>query len=362
MIGIATTCLSETIGDDMQKLLSKYKKENDATHDLPSLVYVNTPSYSGTHADGFHNAILALVKTFASSSETNSRINVFPGFLSPADIRHIKEITESFGLETNLLADYSEVLDNGYTGEYERIPKGGTPMESIRNTASARASIELGHVLNKTNPKAVSAGEYLEQKFSVPRVNLGIPVGINETDYFFNALENLSGYKTPEKYKKQRARLVDAYVDGHKYLFGKRAVVYGEEDFVAAMVSFLEEIGIETVLCATGGNSGLLKKVLNQNVLLHNEINVHENYDFEDIASACENLRPDLLIGNSKGYYIARKLEIPLVRVGFPIHDRVGGQRLLHVGYEGTQQLFDIIANALIDYTQEHSPVGYKYM
>ncbi|QQS50871.1 MAG: nitrogenase [Bacteroidota bacterium] len=362
IIGIATTCLSETIGDDMQKLIGKYKLENSSSKDLPSLVYVNTPSYSGTHADGFHNAILALVRTFACSSETNSRINLFPGFLSPADIRHLKEITDSFGFETNLLSDYSEILDNGYTGEYERIPKGGTPLESIRNTASARATIEFGYILNKTNLKAVSAGEYLEQKFSVPRVNLGIPIGINETDYFFSALENLSGCKTPEKYKKQRARLVDAYVDGHKYLFGKRAVVYGEEDFVAAMVSFLEEIGIETVLCATGGNSGILKKVLLENILLRNEINVHENYDFEDIKSACAELRPDLLIGNSKAYYIARELEIPLVRVGFPIHDRVGGQRLLHVGYEGTQQLFDSIANALIDYTQAHSPVGYKYM
>lgn len=102
--------------------------------------------------------------------------------------------------------------------------------------------------------------------------------------------------------------------------------------------------------------------MLLENILLRNEINVHENYDFEDIKSACAELRPDLLIGNSKAYYIARELEIPLVRVGFPIHDRVGGQRLLHVGYEGTQQLFDSIANALIDYTQAHSPVGYKYM
>ena len=40
---------------------------------------------------------------------------------------------------------------------------------------------------------------------------------------------------------------------------------------------------------------------------------------------------------------------MPLVRVGFPIHDRIGGQRILHVGYRGTQQLFDRIVNALIE-------------
>ena len=37
---------------------------------------------------------------------------------------------------------------------------------------------------------------------------------------------------------------------------GKRAVVYGEEDLVVGITSFLAEIGIHTVLCASGGKSG----------------------------------------------------------------------------------------------------------
>jgi nitrogenase molybdenum-iron protein NifN len=73
-------------------------------------------------------------------------------------------------------------------------------------------------------------------------------------------------------------------------------------------------------------------------------------------------LKPDIMIGNSKGYYIARRLGIPLVRIGFPIHDRFGAQRIQHIGYKGTQQLFDRITNALIEYKQEHSSVGYKYI
>ena len=42
---------------------------------------------------------------------------------------------------------------------------------------------------------------------------------------------------------------------------------------------------------------------------------------------------------------MSRKLGVPLVRVGFPIHDRIDGPRMLHVGYRGAQQLFDRIAN-----------------
>ena len=73
-------------------------------------------------------------------------------------------------------------------------------------------------------------------------------------------------------------------------------------------------------------------------------------------------MNPDIVIGHSKGYYIARELGIPIVRVGFPVHDRVGGPRIKHIGYEGTQNLFDMIVNKLLEYKQEHSPVGYKYM
>ncbi len=48
--------------------------------------------------------------------------------------------------------------------------------------------------------------------------------------------------------------------------------------------------------------------------------------------------------------------------MGFPIHDRIGGQRILHLGYEGAQQLFDLIVNELIRVKQDESPVGYSYM
>jgi nitrogenase molybdenum-iron protein NifN len=67
----------------------------------------------------------------------------------------------------------------------------------------------------------------------------------------------------------------------------------------------------------------------------------------------------DCIIGSSKGYVLSRKYKIPLVRVGFPVQDRIGAQRLLHVCYAGTQQLFDRITNALIEKEQDDSPVGY---
>jgi nitrogenase molybdenum-iron protein NifN len=91
-------------------------------------------------------------------------------------------------------------------------------------------------------------------------------------------------------------------------------------------------------------------------------IQVHQATDFAELEELAGDLRPDLLIGNSKGYWLARRLKVPLVRIGFPIHDRVGGARLLHVGYRGAQQLADRIINTLLEAVQEESEVGYAYL
>ena len=84
--------------------------------------------------------------------------------------------------------------------------------------------------------------------------------------------------------------------------------------------------------------------------------------DFMEIEEAATLAKAEILIGSSKGYPLARKLKVPLVRVGFPIHDRIDGPRMLHLGYHGAQQLFDRITNALIGAAQDASPVGYAYM
>ena len=81
----------------------------------------------------------------------------------------------------------------------------------------------------------------------------------------------------------------------------------------------------------------------------------------ETLQKTLETTDADLLIGHSKGYAMSRQLGLPLIRVGFPVHDRVDGSRLLHVGYRGAQQLFDRIANTIIEMKQEKSDVGYTY-
>lgn len=366
MIGIATTCLSETIGDDVPMIIEGMGHVEDRV----SLVHVSTPSYTGTHMDGFHHAVRAVVEhcnpvSNRTRHKARKAVNLFPGMLSNEDLRHLKEIFEELNTRLILLPDYSERLEGPSWVEYHAIQKGGTPIKDIREMNLAGASIELGTILAGMSEKGEkTAGSVLKERFDIPLVSMGIPMGVKASDLFFSALEEITSKPVPEKYKRQRGRLIDAYVDGNKYVSKKRAVVYGEEDFVTAMAGFLAEIGIIPVLCASGGRSGFLKQALNQILPqnIQNQVHVHQGMDFTQMEEAARKLAPDFAIGNSKGYTLSRNLKIPLVRAGFPIHDRVGGARILHIGYRGTQQLFDTIVNTLLQNRQDTSTVGYAYM
>ena len=359
LIGVATTCLTETIGDDVPMHLKEFRAEFGDL-DLPDLVEVSTPSYNGTHTDGWHGAVRSLVEQLCTSKAADTgRVNILPNMVSSEDVRHLKDICDHFGIGATILPDISETLDGPALEDYVKIPSGGTPIADIKTMSGSRATIEFGRCLPKS-----TGGTVLAETFHVPNHRIGLPMGIRESDRFFEALEAISGKPMPRRYELERGRLVDAYVDGHKYVFGKRAVVYGEEDLVVGLCAFLAEIGVDVILAGTGSRKKGLEEAIAQvtDGVARFAPEVREGVDFHDISEEAATLAPDLLVGHSKGYRYAREWNIPLVRVGFPIHDRFGGQRIAHLGYRGTQSLFDRVVNAVIEKKQSDSDVGYGYI
>lgn len=357
LIGIATTCLAETIGDDVVSHLRQIVA--DSKMPLPELVHVSTPSYTGTHAEGYLATVRALVHALAKPCEKHNGINVFPGMISPADLRYLKELFSAYGLEATFLPDYSSTLDGPVWEKHQSIPPGGTPIEAIRRMAGARATIEFGSTWDRSR----TPGALLESRFGVPRYDLPMPIGVTLTDQLVDVLNALSGRSLPDLHDEERGRLIDSYIDAHKHVFGCRALVYGEQELVVGLASLLAEIGMVPAICASGGKTGRFEKqLMNLEPTFLDDVTALEGVDFLEIEGAAEDRRIDLAVGASKGYGLARRLHIPLVRAGFPIHDRIDGPRLLHLGYRGAQQLFDRIANALIGVAQDVSPVGYSYM
>jgi nitrogenase molybdenum-iron protein NifN len=377
-IGITSTCLSETIGEDVPMYLKQYLAEREKGKRnnggfTPALFYAATPSYRGTHMDGFHEALYAAVSSLAgqgcAESGQPARFNLISSFVSAEDLRELHSILQSFcgpDAAYTLLPDYSESLDGGAWETYQKLPEGGTKIDGIRNMAFARGTVYLGKAVQKEK----DAGLWLAERFGVPATHVDLPIGIENSDRFFSALAEISGREIPGVYSKQRGRLIDAYIDGHKYCNGKRAVIYGEEDFVISLASFLDEIGVVPVIAATGASGGMAKdpggsfrgRVKEALKNTKKEVIVMDDADFVSMLETARDAGADFIMGHSKGLYLARGLGIPLVRCGFPIHDRIGGQRILHLGYRGTLNLFDLICNTLMEAKQEQHEAGYTYI
>ena len=196
ILGVATTCLAETVGDDVGMAISELMEEEPALREI-TIVPVSTPSYSGGHMDGFNDSCVAILEKLAESEDESGGINLFPGFISPADLRYLKEIMNAFGVEPMVLPDISDTLDGVIDGSLTRIPVGGTRPGDIRLAGSSAASLEFGRSI----PENQSAALFLEKRFGVRAERLPVPIGIRYSDLFFDAMERQTGEAVPENHK-----------------------------------------------------------------------------------------------------------------------------------------------------------------
>lgn len=344
VIGILTSCLAETMGDDIERFVETYKKDREI-RDI-DIIPISTPSYSGTHTEGFWATTKAVIAYYARPTERHQKINVIVPNISPADIREIKRLLDLMGFEYTLLPDFSLTLDRPFGGRYEKIAPGGTPTPEIARMSGARATIQFG----LTCPDSLSPGRFLEQQFGVPLINLPLPIGLDGMDLFVRTLKDLGGQSVPESLTLERGWLCDAMADAHKINAAARPVIYGEPELVYAMTRFcLENGSIPAVIASGTHNSGLagLVQPLLEDAL--EETLVFEEADFVTIEDAAVRMSANLAVGHSGGKYLTERQGIPGLRVGYPIHDRIGGQRILSVGYTGTIALLDRFTNTLLE-------------
>lgn len=348
IIGVLTTCLAETIGEDIERIIAEFYEETANNEEFNNLKIVTIPSpgYGGTQAEGYYKTLRRLVEEFSEVSEPNKKINIISSNLNPGDVRNIKEILDDFGVDYIMLPDVSETLDAEHLKKYNRIPEGGTKFEDIRKMAGSIATVEMGVTIEEK----YSPGKYLENKYSVPLYKCATPIGIKNTDEFLNIISKITGLSIPEKYKKQRGRYLDAMIDSHKYNGEARAVIYGEPELIAAITDICLENGIKPVLIATGSKNKILKDFLDNKVKnLFEKPLILDDTDFETIENYTNELNANIMIGNSDGRRIEEKLGIHLLRIGFPIHDRIGAQRQVFTGYVGSLNLIDGVANSVIE-------------
>ncbi len=346
LIGVLTTCLSETIGEDIERITAEYQLTKD--REELAIVAVPTPGYGGSHTEGYLLALKKIVMKLAKkTARKHNKVNIIVPHISSADVREIKRILQMMGIQYTLFPDVSDTLDRPLAKPYTKIPAGGTPLAEIEAMPGAIATIQLGVTMDDE----LSPGKYLEEEFGVPLYNVPIPIGLENTDRFMTALGQITNHSyLPPNIEAERGRLLDAMVDSHKYNFQGRSVIFGEPELVYAVSKICFENGVFPVVIGTGSPNNKFAKLIEKDRAEVDAppVTVLSATDFVTLRREAKNAGANIAIGHSDGRYIEEQEKIPLVRLGFPIHDRVGGQRLLSVGYTGTAMFLDRITNTLL--------------
>jgi len=345
IVAVHTTCLSETIGDDLNQIIGKARDEGK----IPPgkrVIYANTPSYVGSHVTGFSNMIKGIVRGLPEKSEVRSdKINIIPGWVEPSDMREIKRLANEMDVPVTVFPDTSGVLDSPMKETYSLFPKGGTKIEDIVAAGGNKHTLALGTFCSEEGAQA------LEVKCGVPYSSLDLPIGISATDRFIQKLSDVSGKPVPESIEDERGRLVDFITDMQQYFWGKRVALWGDPDQLVALAEFLTDIDMRPVYVVSGTPGKAfderMRKILSG--VPGAKIKNGPQADMFLMHQWIKNEKVDLLLGNTYGKYIARDEGIPFVRVGFPIYDRVGHSYMPLVGYAGAIRLLERMLNAILD-------------
>ncbi len=345
VIAVHTTCLSETIGDDIPQIVNKA----DADGKIPKGKYVfhcNTPSYVGSHVTGYANMTKAMVDYYSEKNGHKSKaVNVIPGFVEPADMAEIKRLATAMGVETIMFPDTSKVLDSPLTGKFKMYPEGGVTIEQLKETGSSNGTIALGEL------GAGAAARALDAKCKVPCQVLNLPIGLHDTDIFIDTLRRMAGVNVPDSINLERGQLVDAISDYQQYLYGKRVALVGDPDQLLALTRFLVALDMKPVYIVTGTPAGkkydaALKEAVAD---FSADVQIKVPGDMFLLHQWIKQAPVDLIIGNTYAKYIARDEDIPLVRHGFPILDRMGHSYFSTFGYRGALRLLEKILEAILD-------------
>ncbi len=364
MLVVFTTCMAEVIGDDLNAFINNARAEGKIPDSMPT-PFAHTPSFVGSHVDGWDNMLEGILRYFTFKSiedkkgmeervvGSNGKINIAMGFDTYlGNIRMIKRMLREMGVAFTMLSDVEEILDMPANGEFKMYANGTTP-EDIKDAPNAIDTLFLQPM------QSTKSRKFVREVWNQPGVEIDIPMGLAGTDAFLMKVSEITGKPIPESLEIERGRLVDMITDSHQWLHGKRFSLYGDPDFLMGMCRFLLELGAEPVhVLANNAGKKWVKAItqLLKSSPYGQQSEVYAGKDLWHLRSLVFTNKPDFLIGNSYGKYIQRdtlykgkEYEVPLIRIGFPIFDRHHLHRETTWGYEGAMYLLKTLVNAVME-------------
>lgn len=346
MLAVSTTCMAEVIGDDLNAYIKTAREKGAIPNDLP-VPFAHTPSFVGSHIVGYDNMLKGILKDLSAGQkkEPNGRVNIIPGFDTYTGNYHeLKRLMAIMGIAFTLLSDVSDTFDSPNTGEYKLYP-GGTPLSEAKDAVNALGTIALQKY------STVKTLEYIRKEWD-RKAFTATPIGIRNTDIFFEELSKLTGKPIPAAIETERGRAVDAMVDSHPYVHGKRFAMVGDPDMLLGMISLIMEMGGRPVhIVCTNGDKHFEADAaeLLASSPFGADGKVYAGKDMWHLRSLLFTEPVDLLVGNSYAKFLVADTGTPLIRVGFPLFDRHHLHRQPIIGYQGALNLVTMIVNKVLD-------------
>lgn len=332
MIGLHTTGLTETKGDDVRGV---------GMHIEIPYVFVNTPDYEGGLESGWALTVTAMIEQLTVSTTTvkPNKLVILPHVsMQPIEIEKIKEMCEDFGFETYALPDLSTSLDGYWEEGQGKLANGGIHVDQIRDLATSATVITIGQSMKK------SAIALQKKNPIIEHIHFDHLMGLIECDNFVAALMKIRHTDPKPLIKRWRARLQDAMLDSHFLIGSSHFVITGEPDMLAGMCALIRSVGGTIDAAVSTTFSDVLHTIDSENVFVG---------DLEDARLFFEGA--DMVISNFHAERILHSYhDTALVIRGFPNYEELGNQLKHDQLYEGSTYFLFEIANTLRKVKHEH--------
>ncbi|MFZ3052837.1 MAG: nitrogenase iron-molybdenum cofactor biosynthesis protein NifN [Sulfuricurvum sp.] len=332
MIGLHTTGLTETKGDDVRGV---------GMHIEIPYVFVNTPDYEGGMESGWALTVTAMIEqlTLSATDVKSNKLVLLPHLsMQPIEVEKIKALCEDFGFETYALPDLSTSLDGYWEEAQGKLSNGGITVEEIRSLATCATVISIGQSMKK------SALALQKKNPSIEHLHFDHLMGLDSNDNFVAQLMKIRHTQLKPLIKRWRARLQDAMLDSHFLIGSSHFVITGEPDMLVGMCALIRSVGgtIEAAVSTTFSDA--LHTIEAENVFVG---------DLEDARRFFD--KADMVISNFHAERILHSYhDTALVIRGFPNYEELGNQLKNDQLYEGSTYFLFEIANHLRKVKHEH--------
>ncbi len=329
---VGASCTAELIQDDPGGLALAL--------DLPvPVIALELPSYQRKENWAAAETFYRLVRTLCPAPATPRARGPVPrcnllgatalGFRHRDDVREIRGLVESLGIEINVQA-----------------PLDATPADLAR-----LGEADFNVVLYPET--AETAAKWLERAHRQPMTKT-IPIGVGATKDFIAEVCGLAGLDAEAALAQahSRATWYSRSVDS-TYLTGKRVFIFGDATHaVAAARVASKELGFTVV--GLGTYSREHARVVREAAALYG-VEPLISDDYLEIEAAVAEAHPELVLGTQMERHIAKRLGIPCAVISAPVHVQDFPARYSpQMGFEGASVLFDTWVHPLMMGLEEH--------